>query len=440
MFKKIIWLAPLLLLVAAAFTWKKNLEKVCVTCDPNLSGVEKIVCLAEAFKSTLTASQINTLQLSHTLSNAKQWSNLPVTFVPRLGLRFGDLSATQLTAAKELIQAATGAGPAEGYPEIEQLWAADQYLSGQYYIAFLGAPSATGSWELQTGGHHLAVANTYANGALSGATPSFRAVEPYAAFNSGGNTYQPIKEEHDALAAMLGGLSASQLTSAKLGSTFNDILLGPNKDWQFPTTKSGIACSQLDATQKNLVLAAIRTYVNDLDSVNAAAIMNLYSAQIDDTFIAYSGNASLSIQKDYVRIDGPRVWIEYSVQNGIILTPTHPHSVWRDHQSDYGGLGNPAAATSSVSAFAGSFRLFPNPASHTTTADIETPGAGALVLRVFDMQGRALPAGLTMQVTAGNHRLPLDVRALPAGNYVCRLEFTDPQSVRSTASQAFSKQ
>ncbi|WP_461105034.1 DUF3500 domain-containing protein [Spirosoma koreense] len=41
---------------------------------------------------------------------------------------------------------------------------------------------------------------------------------------------------------------------------------------------------------------------------------------------------------DYFRIDGPRVWIEYSTQGGIVIrTPPHPHSVWRDRTGDYGG-------------------------------------------------------------------------------------------------------
>ena len=43
-------------------------------------------------------------------------------------------------------------------------------------------------------------------------------------------------------------------------------------------------------------------------------------------------------QGDYVRIDGPGVRIEYNSQGGVIIKNTpHPHSVWRDHTTDYGG-------------------------------------------------------------------------------------------------------
>ena len=40
---------------------------------------------------------------------------------------------------------------------------------------------------------------------------------------------------------------------------------------------------------------------------------------------------------DYIRIDGPSVWIEFSMQNGIVLSGAHPHAVWRDKQTDYAG-------------------------------------------------------------------------------------------------------
>ena len=40
---------------------------------------------------------------------------------------------------------------------------------------------------------------------------------------------------------------------------------------------------------------------------------------------------------DYVRIDGPSVWIEFSMHSGIVLENPHPHAVWRDKATDYGG-------------------------------------------------------------------------------------------------------
>ena len=85
------------------------------------------------------------------------------------------------------------------------------------------------------------------------------------------------------------------------------------------------------------MLAAIATHVKDVDDRDARKIMQRYARQLDRTYVSYSGTTGMTTRNDYVRIDGPSVWIEYSVQNGIVLTGTHPHSVWRDKTSDYGG-------------------------------------------------------------------------------------------------------
>jgi hypothetical protein len=314
------------------------------------TGLQKIVCLAEAFKATLGTTQLAALQLTYTKANAVNWSNLPQALVQtkRVGVAFSTFNPTQLAAAKALLAAALGTSSNEGYAEAIAVLAADDYLSangggstygsGNYYMAFLGTPSTTGLWELQYGGHHYGVSNTYNGGKLTGATPSFRGVEPFAPFSLNNVNYEPIGQERIAFSAMLNGLSNTELTSAKLTTTFTDLLLGPGKDGQFPTAKSGLKISTLSSAQKALVLDAIKTYVNDQDDANAAIILAKYTSELDDTYLAYSGTTAVDTKNDYVRIDGPNIWIEYSCQGGIVIkTANHPHSVWRDRNGDYGG-------------------------------------------------------------------------------------------------------
>lgn len=414
----------------------------------SLSGVEKIVCLAEDFKSSLSSSQQNTVQYDYNLDNAATWSNFPVSFSQRLGIRFDALNADQLAKAKALIEASLGTDAQEGYSEMQELWYADEYLAENgggsqygedlYYIAFLGEPSTTGTWELQSGGHHVAMANTYSNGALAGATPSFRASEPFSAFTLDGSTYQPMIEERDALAAMFGDLSTSQLNTAKITGNFNDILLGPGDDWEFPANKSGLKCSELTAAQKDKVIAAIATYVNDISDAEAAAYMALYSSQIDDTYIAYANNYALSSQGQYVRIDGPRVWIEFSMQGGIVLNGPHPHSVWRDHQTDYGGTGNPTA-TRTAAQFTGKFDLAPNPTDSFAQVIIDLENAATVSVSLFDQNGKKLKGGMDYNVPAGGHTLPLEVSHLPKGIYNCVLEVRNTDGKVATATRKLTK-
>jgi hypothetical protein len=185
-------------------------------------------------------------------------------------------------------------------------------------------------------GHHKTVANTYTNGTLVSATPHFAAVEPLT-FTSGSISYSPITQEKDAFVAILNSLSTSQLAACKSSSTFSDLLLGPSANWQFPTTHTGLQCNSLSSDQKTLVINAIKTYVNDISDTEAATILATYTAELDNTYLLYSGTSAMNTKNDYFRIDGPRVWIEFSVQGGIVLSGVHYHSVWRDRTSDYAG-------------------------------------------------------------------------------------------------------
>lgn len=329
---------------AVGTTGAASISATTVTACGSVSGVAKIVCLTEQLKATLTSTQLAAIQLDYSFANIKTWSNLPASMSARKGIPLGNLSATQVGIAKAIIKEMSGTGANEGYDEVQQLLYADNYLnangggstygSGNYYLAFFGTPSTTGKFEIMFTGHHKTVANTYNNGTLVSATPHFEAVEPLS-FAVNGTTYAPINQEKDAFVAILAGLSSTQLASAKSGSTFNDLVCGPTANWSFPTTFSGLQCSNLDATQKALVMNAIKTYVNDIDDTNAANILATYSSELDNTYILYSGTTAMNTRSDYFRIAGPHVWIEFSVQGGIVLSGVHYHSIWRDRINDY---------------------------------------------------------------------------------------------------------
>lgn len=316
-------------------------------CSTATTTTAKVVCAAEAFLATLSNAQKTAVVLDYNKTNAIKWSNLPCGSSCRVGLQLSSLTTAQVSAALAVVEAATGTTANEGYDEIRQIRAADDvlgtvnnmgYSSGIYFIAFLGTPSTTGTWQLQFGGHHLAVNMTYNAGAIKGATPVFEGVEPRSWTAANGTVYAPLNSEQATMAAMLAALSSDQLASAKLSSTFSDVVLGPNNDGKFPATKAGIRVSSLNSAQQALVLAAMKPWVQDTDEATAARLLAAYESELADTFIAYSGNASLTNNADYVRIDGPGVWIEFVCQTGVVYpNQIHYHSIWRDHTRDYGG-------------------------------------------------------------------------------------------------------
>ncbi|MGY5116859.1 DUF3500 domain-containing protein [Streptomyces sp. 900105755] len=366
--------------------------------DKHATGTAAVVSAANAFLNTLTSDQQASTLLDLTQANATAWSNLPCGGTCRPGIQFSTLSDDQLAAAEHVLKLALGSGKDTGYEHVLQTLKADDVLasaestssasagptdaptatatdsasadpsatptdsasaaaptgappsggagggaggfsygSGYYYLAFLGTPSKTGTWQLHFGGHHLAVNITYKDGEVSGASPFFTGVEPTSWTADDGTTYAPLAKFRDGLLKLTGSLSTSQLAEAKLSESFGDVLLGPGKDGDFPETKEGIKVSELSPKQKKLVLAAIHPWVADVDDATAAQLMKTYAKELDQTYVAYSGGTGLDTQGDYVRIDGPSVWVEFVCQNGVVFqNQVHYHTVYRDHTRDYG--------------------------------------------------------------------------------------------------------
>jgi hypothetical protein len=275
--------------------------------------------------------------------------------VARNGVSWGSLSATQKTAATTFISTALSA---TGLSLWQGMQAADDYLAangggtstygaGFYYIAFIGTPSATNFWVLQLTGHHLTY-NISFNGTYKSGTPLFLGVEPKGSFTQSGTTYDPMLAQRTAVGDLVSSLTS--YSSALLSGTYTDILFGANgtggidgtypKSYPTGTTGRGILYTSLSSADQEKVKAVINSYVNTQASETAADLLGAYlsDSALAQTYVAYSGGGNVTTSNSYIRIDGPRVWIEFSVQRGVIFSSDiHYHTIWRDKVADYGG-------------------------------------------------------------------------------------------------------
>jgi hypothetical protein len=309
----------------------------------------QLLCLTDELKSQISPKLLVELERPYSVADAKKWSNFPPAgYSERIGPTLGDFTAEQRGLIKAILMQVASMTSNEGYDELEQILNADDFLaentsdqagfsSSNYHIAFLGTPGELGVWQLYFGGHHFAMSNTYKNGVLIGATPSFRGVEPFTKFSENGRENQPMAQEQAAFAAIFASLTAAELSQATLAGTFTDILAGPQKDDAIPSSYEGLKVDGLAPEQQALVLAAIETYVRDINAAGADVIMAKYRSELPETYIGLSGTPSVNAENDYVRVNGPSVWIEFSMQPGRSLPGIHPHSVWRDKVADYGG-------------------------------------------------------------------------------------------------------
>src|SRR6185295_10763725 len=125
-----------------------------------------------------------------------RWSNLPSPMFERRGLRLADLTEPQRAAVMKLLATALSR---DGYQKVLNIMEGDEALRqngggrgrpggpggrggpafgrDQYYVAFVGTPSATQPWTLQYGGHHLAI-NLTIGGTGASMTPSLPAAQP----------------------------------------------------------------------------------------------------------------------------------------------------------------------------------------------------------------------------------------------------------------------
>lgn len=302
-----------------------------------------MTCLANNLLSTLSTTQQSTIQLSLTESNATQyWSNLPTSFVTRQGISLSAMSSDQKTAAETLLNAALSDA---GEQTMEELRIADEYLLDNgggsayggdlYYVALLGTPSTSSPWILELTGHHYTFFYSVEGTSGTSLTPNFVGVEPID-FTYSGTAYTPMSSEQEAMKAVLDSFSSSQLSSAQLSSSVSDLVVGPQADGNFPTSRSGILVSTLTSDQQDLVKAAIATYASDAESTGQYDDY-VTTAALADTYVSWSNYSDLSTRGSYMRIDGPRVWIEFSVQAGVIFSANHYHTIWRDKTMDYGG-------------------------------------------------------------------------------------------------------
>ncbi|WP_269918047.1 DUF3500 domain-containing protein [Alteromonas sp. PRIM-21] len=318
----------------------------------NDDHITSLICLTSLLKSTLSEDALSHIQTEYSVEEAKNWSNLPAgAFPDRPGIFLGELSIEQRGIVKAILKEAASETMDEGFDEMVQTLNADDYIgtiSTDYKaayssyngkLAFLGEPTEDGLWELYYGGHHFAFSNTYCNGKLIGATPSFRGIEPFPSFEMNGRENKPLLQERDAFAKLLTSLTSKQQEQATLKGTYRDIIAGPQFDDAIPSDQEGLAVSSLSKEQVSLLKEAIYTYVGDIHESEAKKYMEKYANEFDSTVIGFSGTTALNSEDDYVRVHGPSLWIEFSMQSNKSTNKpgNHPHSVWRDRQTDYGG-------------------------------------------------------------------------------------------------------
>ncbi len=312
------------------------------TTEPSGAGIAvEATGAANALLALLSEEEKATLSYDYGDSAiVSSWSNLPACDNNgRAGIRHGDLTGEQVDGVLAVADAVLSD---EGSTEYRQIIAADEELGGGdgdvwdadcYYLAFFGEPSVTEPWALQFGGHHYARTVAFADGEAT-VTPAFTGVEPRS-FSIDGAIVEPLADEAAAMFAIFESMTDDEFTLAELDGNIGEVLLGPGQDDNFPSS-DGIAVAELSDETRALVLAAVRTWVDDFESGTADRIMAEIETGLDETVVGWANSIEHDTEDSYGRIDGPSIWIEFVNERGVGGDDIHVHSVYRDKNDDYG--------------------------------------------------------------------------------------------------------
>ena len=348
------------------------------------TATAKIVRAANAFLATLNEKQKKSVLFAFDDEQQRaRWSNFPTGFVPRAGVKLGDLAPAQRSAALALLASALSR---RGYEKVQQIMEADEILkkddrsgpppgggggrpggppdgSGPplsggprrpvqgrgprggggamfgkdlYYFSFLGKPSETAPWTLQFGGHHLAL-NITIIGAKGILTPSLTGAQP-AMYTLNNKTVRPLGQESDKALALLDALDAAQRKKAILNYRVGDLVLGPGQDGK-TILPEGLKASEMTARQRTMLLDVIAEWADIVHDSAAADRRAEIKADLSSTYFAWSGATTVQPGHNitaYYRIQGPKLVIEYSPQRLGGDLALHVHTIYRDPTNDYG--------------------------------------------------------------------------------------------------------
>ena len=315
-----------------------------------ISTKPSIVALAtpmKSFRASLSRELLDAASFPLGHKESYCWTNFPPSMGDdRGGIRFGELSAEQLTLFYEVLSAFLSD---DGYTKVSLITKdVETHLSrirpgfwdpNHYHIALFGNPETDGSWGFQLDGHHLAL-NFLVHGAEVSIVPAFIGSEPATI-----NGTEVLKDERGNAFALINSLDENQRKKAiQTGRRGLQVGAGRSADPFLNYDYSefvggGLKASEMNEIQKVNLRNLIKTYVYNLETEFADIWMADIDAGLDDTYFAWIGGTTT---KDpiYYRVFNPAVWIEFNNEGRVGGRGgglDHIHSITRSpNGKDYG--------------------------------------------------------------------------------------------------------
>ena len=232
---------------------------------------------ANKFLSTLTAEQKQTAMFAFdNVKERERFGFVPTEMHPRVGLTIEKMTEPQRQAAHNLLKAGLsqkGYMTTDAIMELESILNLIENPPGskpgklernplKYYVWVFGTPAAKGTWGWKVEGHHVSLNFTMVNGNMVSAAPHFFGSNPAEVRDGAKKGLRVLGFEEDPGRELVMALDDAQRAKAVINTTAPNDIVTRNESTISALTPTGIAATDLQPKQREMLMRVVDAYVS----------------------------------------------------------------------------------------------------------------------------------------------------------------------------------
>ena len=304
-------------------------------------AVAQMVDAAKAFVSSLNGQQKTKAIFEYMDGERVFWYYPPMN---RHGLPLRDMDTAQRDLAMAVM--ASGLTP-ESYEQAKLIIEHEDVLgplekerglitftrdTSLYYFTIFGEPGGNDPWGWRVEGHHVSIHFSVWGDKVIGMTPFFFGANPAEVRKGPKNGLRILGGREDLAFDLMESLDEKQVAESIICDAAPADIVTFNASKASLMTYEGLPASKMNGAQKELLMALVAEYVNQVRSDLAEQkLADLKTTGLDHLHFAWAGPVSKD-SPHYYRIHGGNFVVEFdNRQDGA----NHIHSVWRDVENDF---------------------------------------------------------------------------------------------------------
>ena len=323
---------------------------VLMLCSCNSS--QNTVQTTKAYLETLSQKQLKEGHIKFNSKERYNWHFFPLK--TRKGFMIKHMNPNQRKKALRIVESLLSRLGYERAMTIMELESVLRALennpslrdSEKYYLTVFGTPGDK-RWGISYEGHHLSLNFVLENNEILSSTPFFFGVNPAVVIDNGGVDIKEgtrlLADQEDKAFKFFKSLTMEQKSKALVSKKNPPAIKGYNK-LPGPRKKIGLAVSNLNSSQKKLLMSLLKTFTENAEEGFAAESNYEFEQELNQMYFAWYGNTTSFKKPHAFRIEGPETYmIFHNFQKDSLGNPAnHVHSLWRNRLKDFGlNLENP---------------------------------------------------------------------------------------------------